>query len=168
MKKWVVLLIVVVVILLAFGCSLVTIVKDDLPPGVPKGYVEFYRSREDSQKLQQGNVAPLVYSVDKTTEKTDWEKEEGKVLFANAFKSRGTLRIAKMPGVHRFRVELGDVDRGIQVNVPEGMVVPVRIIISDISSEVTTSPSYRGTYSMTTTTRFKMSITVEEPVPFIK
>ena len=90
-------------------CALVP-TKDDLTPGISKGFVEFY-SREHLFK------SPMIYSI-----------QNKKVLL----EGQVPLRIAKPPGIHHFMVGLGTAERHIQISIEENKITPVRVLITNL------------------------------------
>jgi len=130
------------------GCGAPITIKDDLPAGTPKGYVEFYYLRNEGDIGRRA----AIYRYDKyrivlegLTSGQDWRQ------------NKVGLRLAKRPGYYHFAVSLGTAEEHVrQVRVEEGMVTPVRIQIRNLGTKY--SPYVEITY-------YTMSLIVEEPRP---
>ena len=97
-----------------FGC---TKIIDTLPPGTPKGFVEF------SLECKSGLAAvPLFVDTGR-----GWSEHIG------FLKHLRKLRIAKTPGVYSFSVKYGTADKDFVVHVKEGMLTPVKIVYKEHS-----------------------------------
>jgi hypothetical protein len=98
--------------------------RDTLPTGVPRGYVEFYYLKS------VGNTGrrPAIYSVENNK-----RIFEGYTSANDLFQNKVGFRLAKRPGTYDFAVTLGTADEQVhQVRVEEGMVTPVRIHIGNV------------------------------------
>jgi hypothetical protein len=131
--------------LVLIGCAPVTI-KDTLPAGVPRGYVEFYYLKSEGDI----DYRSKIYSVENN------EKSfEGYTSYNDLFQDKVGFRLAKRPGTYDFAVSLGTEEEHVhQVRVEEGMVTPVRIRIGNIRR------TYRDRYTMTID--FSLDLIVEE------
>jgi hypothetical protein len=143
------------IMLLIFSCA--ATIKDNLTAEVSKGYVKFYRLKSDVGRMNLINIHlhAKIYSF---SEKPNESVEEGEVPFPTIWVDRGSLQLAKTPGNYHFRVILGTAEKYVHVRIEEGMVTPVRIILSDV--EKTRGSGY-------STITFRMGLDVEKPIPFI-
>jgi hypothetical protein len=133
------------------GCtSLRTL--DDLPPGAPKGYVEFYI-------LQNEGIGFLPFVTG-----TGFNRI---MIPDHVLENKLRLRIARSPGISKFLVQIGGSISGphefVDVLVEKDMIVPVKINFTDVDIKV----SHDGS----TTTRkanFNMNLIIEKAIPFEK
>jgi hypothetical protein len=129
------------VTLFCVGCA--PRIYDKLPDNAPKGYVVFSPGGERYWET----VAKEVWHVWKLEGENWVELIEGNI---------NPVRIAEQPGMHRFRVTLVKRSREVTVNIKEGYVTPVGIIISPKKTEY--NPFAK-------THHFQMSLKVGEPFP---
>jgi hypothetical protein len=153
-SKGVVCIFTCLIMFLILGCA--TIIKDSLPDGASKGYVKFYRLKSDIGRLNLMDVHlnTKVYSIIEKNKPL----EEGEIPPPTIWVDSGSLQLTKPPGNYHFKVVLGNGEKDVHVRIEEGMVTPVRIILSDVKK---TSGSGYFTIS------FKMGIDVEKPIPFM-
>lgn len=126
---------------------------DTLPDNIPKGYVEFYSDEsEDAIKLNK-NIGGGTWTV------YQYEDGIGKEIEGMVWDWRTKRRIAVRPGRHTFMVKFGSANPKVTVEVNEGMLIPVRVII-DLEG---TTYSYKEiTYN------FDMELSIEDAIPFRK
>ncbi|MDP2647281.1 MAG: hypothetical protein Q8P24_20300 [Desulfobacterales bacterium] len=146
------------------GCSGIAnrYIYDQLPDNIPKGYVEFYEDantfRWEVWKYQNGTYGKF--------EKLDnilW-RNEGTSL-ADRLTRQGQRRmIAERPGLHLFQVRLGLAVKEVKVEVIEGMIIPVSVVIDDIKALGTTSSFNREV----TEYSFNMFLSIKKHTPFVK
>lgn len=133
---------------LIVGCA--TLTYDKLPDNVPKGYVEFY------SKGVTG-LGTLVWYVCK------YENGKEREITGSVWSGEQRRRIAERPGTHTFIVKFGTAANKITVEVIEGMIIPVRVIIKPGTVEHGLEHGLqRVTY------HFNMDLSVERPAPFVK
>lgn len=141
--------------LLIAGCATVI---DTLPPGTPKGYVEFYYSKDSATfYLQIGRHESF--------------EDKGGIIHDFPCAPKGylsswdhRLRIAETPGFHDYCI-VQKVYQPIKVEVIEGMITPVRIHIQVVgSTKELTGVSNKSVFHKIT--RYGVvSHTVEPPIP---
>ncbi len=135
-----------VLTLLIAGCTIST--YDKLPDNVPKGYVEFYGEKGETELPDGGTWLLHKYENGKKIDVT------GAIWDGNTKR-----RVAVRPGMHTFIVRLGNAAIKVKIDVIEGMIIPVRVII-DLKG---TENRYR-----TTTHKFNLSLRVKNATPFVK
>ena len=123
------------------------VIKDTLPDGVPKGYVEFYYLKSEGNPA----IPTDIYRIE-----CNEELLEEELTSSWSLKDRVALRIAAPPGVYHFVIRKGTVNRRARVRVEEGMIAPVRIRFN------TWIEGKSKEYEITS---FTMDLTVEEPKP---
>lgn len=126
-----------------FSCKIAT--HDDLPPNVPKGYVEFYSEGVfELDGFATWYVCKLLDGEEKRYDLVIWDGNTKR-------------RIAERPGMHTFMVKMGSAAQKVTVEIKDGMIQPVRVILK----EGETKHAYKSK-----TIYFDMSLSVEEAVPF--
>lgn len=95
---------------------------DKLPANTPKGYVEFYND-ESQDAIELNNNIPGTWTV--------YQNEDGIAteIEGMVWDWRTRRRIAVRPGRHTFIVKLASAVPKVTVDVIEGMIIPVRVII---------------------------------------
>jgi hypothetical protein len=98
----------IILVSLASSCGTLTpSLRDDIPPGVPKGYVEFYSGdswiNTPGYRISEGNQS--------------WGCS---YLFS-------PVRFARTPGNYTFRVERENASLRVPVSVQAGMLTPIKI-----------------------------------------
>ena len=153
MKKahWVVAsLLVVVAVAFTVACAWTKaeiLTYDPLAPSLSKGYVEF------SSPADQSGVSYYTYSIH--------EQKNGQEVDAfplQIWSGEQKRRIAEPPGTHTFVVKLGNVSEALTVEVLEGMITPVAVIVTDVAQG--------ATIGATTTYGFRLVTAVSSPVPY--
>jgi len=78
------------------------------------------------------------------------------------------MLVAKKPGKYKFMIQILGVSKPqiFKIFVQEGMLVPVKLIFSDV--ERSTRVTGGSTITTSTTTTFNMEIVVEESVPYTR
>ena len=129
------------------GCGAVGI-KDNLPEGIKKGYVEFYKQGY----LRSGHCG-IIYRIQDNKAIREGTTCEGWTNFSE----KEGLCLAKVPGNYLFEVYLMEKRlKRVEIEVKEGMLTPVRIdvILAGVYQE--------GTKKVE---RYNAFVTVEELVP---
>ncbi len=140
-----ILFIMFIIILLFTGCAMS--VHDKLPSGVSKGYVEFYG---------EGVTEIDNYATWYITKYENGRETKYDIVIWDGNTKR---RIAERPGMHTFIVRMGSAAHKVSVEILEGMIVPVKVVIKEGKTEY----SYkRKTYY------FDLSSSVEKAIPFVK
>ena len=131
------------------GCGIP--LTDNVPPGVPKGYIEFYQA--ENKKF------PAAVKI--------CQVSNGQEQFIGSLGgSVPKRRVAARPGLHTFTVECGTLKETIKAEVFDGKITPVGILITVIG--VTQSGGLVPGERITTTYFFEADFTVESPIPFYK
>jgi hypothetical protein len=108
----------IVVMCLGLGCAAMQ-VRDDLPPGAPKGWVEFY-------------ILAADHGPDARAEIIDERQVSlGQTGFDGGASERTGLRLASTPGRRAFTVEVSNARETVGVDVVEGKTSPVWIHFSN-------------------------------------
>ncbi len=136
-----------VLLLLLGGCAVAS--YDNVPDGVPRGYVEFYPDGPGGIGGPFGDGIPWQI----------WREQGGKAeqVTGQMFFGSQKRRIADTPGKHVFQIRLGSGIERVLVEIREGMVTPVRVRIDRRGSEST----FTGSRNI-----FSLVYFVEAPVPF--
>ena len=123
---------------------------DKLPDNTPKGYVEFY-SDESEDAIELNKNIGGTWTVFQYDEDGVGTEIEGMV-----WDWRTRRRIVVRPGEHTFAVKFGlGPTPQVTVEVGEGMIVPVRVIIASYAYK---ERAYH----------FNMSLSVEDAIPYVK
>jgi len=103
-------------------CGASVQIKDDLPKGTPKGYIEFYQSNcGHYERAGKARVDIIQYGKRKHIDLIGWKGA------LDSRKLGKSLRIAKIPGEYDFIIWLGTASEKVHVNAVEGMITLVRI-----------------------------------------
>jgi len=147
-------------------------IKDDLAPGVPKGYVKVYYLRSEGEPV--GDVDFYLTDNPDTNKiyynKKMW-KQEGKVIKKyQENQDEVWLRVAKKPGVYQFLIEgegvLSEIIKAQlltagavgEVKIQDGMVTPIKLHFFS---------KYRVTGQGLNFLIAMMRMKVEQPIPFV-
>ena len=131
--------------LILTGCPPITI-KDNIPDGIPKGFIEFYYLASEEHV-----GIPEIYSIDIKYGAI----YEGRTSLNDIVQDKVGFRLAKRPGTYKFRVDLGTAKKEVNINVLEGMVIPVRIKFGNVQ---------KGSKGAS----FNMNLIIEAAVPLLK
>ncbi len=129
------------------GCAIP--LKDSLPEGSPKGYVEFYYLFSETKPTL---FKIRIYSLDNNYRRV----LEGVTEGCTSYDKIG-LRIAKLPGTYKFAICLGDVEKVVAVAVEEGKITPVKIAFRNLHTSSLNYPIIKVS--------FNLDVTVEENRP---
>ena len=162
----------VVLAFLTFSCAGQQ-VRDSVPEGIPKGYVKFYYLK--SEGTNPSHIS--VYSTD-NMDASPYDRNiygvlkgwDGEWAVGNDLHLTGDeigVLVAKKPGNYKFMVDILGAPKPQVFNifVQEGILVPVKLIFSDIERKTKVTGGSRITTSTTTT--FRVNIVIEKPVPFV-
>ncbi|MEK7876014.1 MAG: hypothetical protein AAB325_07505 [Pseudomonadota bacterium] len=162
-------LIYLVALFLLTGCASVGI-KDNLPPGSPKGYVEFYISgyqvSPSGYQVSEGSVS-VIRSGSSESFPNIYMIQNGRKINAlpwpwfkfssNAWEYRyyfwSSQRISRAPGEYDFVIEYGNASERIRVKIKEDMLTLVVISLEQTGAE------WWGVMY------FRMKITTGGPIP---
>ena len=125
------------------SCAPITI-KDSVPPGMPRGFVEFYVPNTDKLGYQ-----PAVCRLEEGS-----CVHEGWLSANDVTGTKTGLRLGKPPGNYEFLVQIGNASQPAFVEIVENEVTPVRIVFSTVRES-----------SIQNQISFDMAVSVEEPVP---
>jgi hypothetical protein len=138
---------------------------DRVPEGVPKGYVEFYYLKSE------GNIG-FSFPVYITAHPTRDTPAEGWISSSRwIFGNKIGLRLSESPGRYTFYVGASEFSQPISVSIKEGMVIPVRMVFTNISKDVQTRYGVSSNIIHTTTiSKYKFNIYLypENPVPIVE
>ena len=146
-----------VILLLAAGCA-TTGMYDQLPDNVTKGYVDFYGELILSVNNEPWSVFEFENGKEKRITPFHW------IPWAPP-KDRHVI-VAERSGLQNFVVKLGSGERLVKVEVIEGMIVPVKVVLTNI--RCSGKSTYSGGAVYTRTCDFDMSLEVGKPTPFVK
>jgi len=133
------------------GCASMA-VNDSVPKGMPKGCVRFYY---DTKEDIGGQIQ--VYRI-----KNNERIYEGRTSNWALGKETGFI-LSKSPGEYDFLLTIGTGEGNVHVRVEEGMMTPVRISLKTRTKSIKHTDQY-----ITTTTHFRMPLTVEPMQPMKK
>jgi hypothetical protein len=126
-------------ILIITGCASIKVI-DTFPSGTPKGYIEFYYIKSETEIPPSGT---RIYGI-----VNNQEIYEGRTSFGDLTKGKIGLRLAKRPGTYTFLIHSFEGKTPVPISVPvqieEGMITPVKIIIPDFEK---TKKGYTTTYT---------------------
>jgi hypothetical protein len=132
-----------------------------LPPGSPKGYVEFY-----IQKDQASFFHPSIYRLVDSQ-----EIYEGYTSSLNMEDYKVGLQLAKFPGTYTFSVNvsltpsMNTYRYKIPVQIVENMITPVKITYPGV---IKTPGGYMRITTDSTAIAFDMYVEVEKTIPYVE
>ncbi|MGA2407787.1 MAG: hypothetical protein ABSF81_13710 [Bacteroidales bacterium] len=139
------------------GCAPIRKI-DRVAEGSPKGYVEFYYLKSE------GNIG-FSFPVYTVANPTKDSPPEGWVTASKLiFGDKVGLRLSKSPGKYTFYVGLSDFSQPISVSIKEGMVIPVRIVFTNIAKYAHTYGEIHNVENATTY-KFNMKMYLGKPSP---
>lgn len=127
---------------------------DNLPSGTPKGYVEFYP--QGAAALGGVLLQQKTWDVWKIGN-GESRRVTGMLLYASQHR-----RIAERPGKYTYAVTLDQAVQKVTVEVKDGFVTPVRVVIEKLGSHFKWPTLTKGAGVMYD---FRLSVHVEKPIP---
>jgi hypothetical protein len=122
--------------------------KDRLPWNTPKGYAEFYELVDQGSPNNRTVLPAEIYRIDGKDEKV------GDLSYF-------PLRVAATPGMHEFAVKIGNTSESVSVNIENGMVTPVKILLINLQTTITPVNSVTNVVRCT----FTLSLEPQSCVP---
>lgn len=136
--------------LIFLNCSPSMIVKDDLPEGAPKGYVEFYSTWRQTEYYF--DIYRIVNNIE------IYEGKPEATLFALKRDTKWGFRLAKSPGLYTFKIKMKNAEQQIQIIIKKDMLTPVRIHTENVNR----SKRQDGVIE----TSFTLEADIERSIPF--